>query len=87
MYVLKDQTLVLTTTWITDITVTLDFENCKKQIFERFSQTLILSQKPYNQALVIVDKTFQFIGMNDSQKFNAKITQNWQKVTFGNFGA
>ena len=56
MYILKDQTLVLTTTWIADITVTLDFENCKTQIYERFSQTLTLSQKPFNQALVIVNK-------------------------------
>ena len=80
MYVLKDQTIVLTTTWITDITITLDFENCKKQIFERFSQTLILSQKPYNQALVIVDKIFQFISMNDSQKFHAKKTPDLTRI-------
>ena len=80
MYILKDQTLVLTTTWITDITVTLDFENCKKQIFERFSQTLTLSQKPYNQALVIVNKLFQFINMNDSQKFHAKKTPDLTRI-------
>ena len=80
MYVLKDQTIVLTTTWITDITITMDFENCKKEIFERFSQTLILTQRPYNQAFVIVDKIFQFIGMNDSQKFNAKITPDLTRI-------
>ena len=80
MYVLKNQNIVLTTTWITDLTITMNFANCKKEIFDRFSQTLILTQKPYNQALVIVDKTFQFIGMNDSQKFNAKITPDLTRV-------
>ena len=58
MYILKDQTLVLTSTWVADITVTLDFQNCKTEIYERFSQTLTLSQKPFNQALVIVNKIF-----------------------------
>ena len=28
MYVLKNQNIVLTTTWITDITITMDFANC-----------------------------------------------------------
>ena len=80
MYILKDQTLVLTTTWIPDITLTLDFENCKTQIYERFSQTLTLSQKPFNQALVIVNKLFQFIKMNDSQKFYAKKTPDLTRI-------
>ena len=70
----------MTTTWIADITVTLDFENCKTQIFERFSQTLTLSQKPFNQALVIVNKLFQFINMNDSQKFHAKKTPDLTRI-------
>ena len=72
MYILKDQTLVLT--------VTLDFENCKTQIYERFSQTLTLSQKPFNQALVIVNKHFQFIKMNNSQKFYAKKTPDLTRI-------
>ena len=44
MYILKDQTLVLTSTWVTDITVTLDFQHCKTKINERFSQQITLSR-------------------------------------------
>ena len=36
MYVLKDQNIVLTTTWITDITITMDFANCKKRFLIDF---------------------------------------------------
>ena len=32
MYILKDQALILTSTWIADITVTLDFQHCKTKI-------------------------------------------------------
>ena len=56
MYILKDQSLVLTSTWIEDITVTLDFQHCKTKLNERFSQQISLSQQPFDQALVIKNK-------------------------------
>merc|ERR1712215_92074 len=80
MYILRNQDIVLTTTWMIDQTITMNFANCIKEINDRFSQTLILTKKPYNQALVIIDKTFQFISMNNSQKFNAKITPDLTRV-------
>ena len=80
MYVLKNQNIVLTTTWITDLTITMNFANCIKEINDRFSQSLVLTKKPYNQALVIIDQTFQFISMNSSQKFNANITPDLTRV-------
>ena len=56
MYILKDQTLVLTSTWVEDITITLDFQHCKTKLNERFSQQISLSQQPFDQALVIKNK-------------------------------
>ena len=47
MYILKDQTLVLTSTWVEDITITLDFQHCKTKLHERFSQQISLYQQPF----------------------------------------
>ena len=80
MYILKDQTLVLTSTWVADITVTLDFQHCKTKINERFSQQISLSQQPFDQALVIKNKIFMFINMNDDQKFYAKKTPDLTRI-------
>ena len=53
MYVLRNQNIVLTTTWMIDQTITMNFANCIKEINDRFSQSLVLKKKPYNQALVL----------------------------------
>ena len=45
IYVLKNQNIVLTKTWITDLTITMNFANCIKEIYDRFSQSLILTKK------------------------------------------
>ena len=72
MYILKDQSLVLTSTWVEDITITLDFQICKTKLHERFSQHISISKQPFNQALVLKNKIFMFIDMNDDQKFYGK---------------
>ena len=63
-----------------DQTITMNFANCIKEINDRFSQSLVLTKKPYNQALVLIDQQFQFISMNSSQKFKAKITPDLTRV-------
>ena len=80
MYILKDQTLLLTSAWVTDITVTLDFQHCKTKINERFSQQISLSQQPFDQALVIKNKIFMFINMNDDKKFYGKKTPDLTRM-------
>ena len=80
MHVLRNQNIVLTTTWMIDQTITMNFANCIKEITDRFSQSLVLTKKPYNQALVFIEQQFQFISMNSSQKFKAKITSDLTRV-------
>ena len=76
MYILKNQDIVLTSTWVVDQTITMNFSNCIQAITDRFSQLLVLSKQPFNQALVLINQQFKFVSMNSSQKFQAKITQD-----------
>ena len=80
MYILRNQDIVLTTTWMVDQTITMNFANCIKEITDRFSQSLVLTKQPYNQALVLINQQFKFISMNSSQKFQAKITPDLTRV-------
>ena len=80
MYILKDQSLVLTSTWVEDITITLDFQICKTKLHERFSQHISISQQPFDQALVLKNKIFMFIDMNDDKKFYGKKTPNLTRI-------
>ena len=64
MYILKDQSLVLTSTWVEDIIITLDFNICKTKLYERFSQHVFINKQPYDQALVIKNKILMFIDMD-----------------------
>ena len=80
MYILKDQSLVLTSTWVEDITITLDFQICKTKLHERFSQHISISQQPFDQALVLKNKIFMFIDMNDDQKFYGKKTPDLTRI-------
>ena len=80
MYILKNQDIVLTSTWVVDQTITMNFSNCIQAITDRFSQLLVLSKQPFNQALVLINQQFKFVSMNSSQKFQAKITQDLTRV-------
>ena len=80
MYILRNQDIVLTTTWVVDQTITMNFANCIKEITDRFSQSLVLTKQPYNQALVLINQQLEFISMNSSQKFQAKITPDLTRV-------
>merc|ERR1712215_224293 len=80
MYILKDQTLVLTSTWVEDITITLDFQICKTKLHERFFQHIYISQQPFDQDLVLKNKIFMFIDMNDDQKFYGKKTPDLTRI-------
>ena len=66
MYILKDQDIVLTSTWVVDQTITMDFPNCIQAITDRFSQLLVLTKQPFNQALVLINQQFKFVSMNSS---------------------
>ena len=80
MYILKDQSLVLTSTWVEDITITLDFKICKTKLHERFSQHISISKQPFDQALVLKNKIFMFIDMNDDQKIYGKKTPDLTRI-------
>ena len=80
MYILKDQSLVLTSTWVEDITITLNFKICKTKLHERFSQHVSISKQPFDQALVLKNKIFMFIDMNDDQKFYGKKTPDLTRI-------
>ena len=41
MYVLRNQNIVLTTTWMIAQTITMNFANCIKEINDRFSQMFL----------------------------------------------
>ena len=69
MYILRDQEIVITSNWVTDETVTMDFPGCVRAIIDRFSQTLILVKQPYNQALVLIDQIFTFVNLNNTSKY------------------
>ena len=58
MYILRDQDIIITSNWVIDETITMDFPGCIQAINERFSQTLVLVKQPYNQALVLIDQIF-----------------------------
>ena len=65
MFILRDQNIVLTVNWVTsDQVVTMDFPSFITVLNDRFSQTLTPVQRPYNQALVLIDQVFKFIDMN-----------------------
>ena len=80
MYILKNQDIVLTSNWVVDQTITMDFPNCIQAINERFSQLLVLTKQPFNQALVLINQEFKFVNMNSSQKFQAQTTQDLTRV-------
>ena len=81
MYILRDQEIVITSNWVTsDETITMDFDGCVTAINDRFSQTLTPVKKPYNQALVLIDKTFTFVNMNSHLKFVAYPSRDLQRV-------
>ena len=62
IFILRDQNIVLTVNWVTsDQVVTMDFPGFIKVLNDRFSQTVTPVQKPYNQALVLIDQIFQFV--------------------------
>ena len=69
MFIMRDQTTV---NWvISDQVVTMDFPGFIKVLNDRFSQTVTPVQKPYNQGLVLIDQTFQFVDMNSPETFVA----------------
>ena len=80
MFILHDQEIVITSNWVIDETITMDFPGCIQAINECFSQTLVLVKQPYNQALVLIDQKFQFVNMNHTSKFMAHTTQDFQRV-------
>ena len=80
MYILKDQSLVLTSTWVEDILITLDFNVCQTKIEERFSQKISVIQQPFDQALVIKNKVFMFVNMDSDENFYGKKTPDLQRI-------
>ena len=80
VFILKNQDIVITSNWVIDQTITMDFPNCIQAINQRFSQLLVLVKQPFNQALVLIDQEFQFVNMNNSQKFMAHTTQDLKRV-------
>ena len=80
MYILKDQSLVLTSTWVEDILITLDFNVCQTKIQERFSQKISVIQQPFDQALVIKNKVFMFVNMDSDENFYGKKTPDLQRI-------
>ena len=80
MFILKNQDIVITSNWVIDQTITMDFPNCIQAINQRFSQLLVLVKQPFNQALVLIDQEFKFVNMNSSQKFKAHTTQDLTRV-------
>ena len=76
MFILRGQDIVITSNWVIDQTITMDFPNCIEAINQRFSQLLVLVKQPFNQALVLIDQEFQFVNMNYSLKFMAHTTQD-----------
>ena len=80
MFILRDQDIVITSNWVIDQTITMDFPGCIQAINQCFSQTLVLVKQPFTQALVLIDQKFQFVNMNHTSKFMAHTTQDLQHV-------
>ena len=81
MYILRDQQIVITANWVTsDKIVTMDFDGFVTEINDRFSQTITPVKQPFNQALVLINQTFQFIDMNSLMQFIAYPSQDLQRV-------
>ena len=81
MFILRDQNIVLTVNWVTtDQVVTMDIPSFVQALNDRFAQTLDPVQKPYNQALVLVDQVFKFIDMNSPNTFVAYPSSDLKRV-------
>ena len=52
MFILLDQDIVITSNWVIDQTITMDFPDCIQANNQRFSQTLVLVEQPFNQAFL-----------------------------------
>ena len=59
MFILKNQDIVITSNWVIDQTITMDFPNCIQAINQRFSQLLVLVKQPFNQALVLINQKME----------------------------
>merc|ERR1712215_199459 len=80
VYILKDQSLVLTSTWVEDILITLDFNICQTKTQERFSPKISVIQQPFDQALVIKNKVFMFVNMDSDENFYGKKNPDLQRI-------
>ena len=70
MWVLRDQSIVLTMNWETnDEVINMNFTGFTAEILKTFSQTLVPTSKPYNQGLVVIDKVLQFVSMDSAMNF------------------
>ena len=58
----------------------MDFPGFIKVLNDRFSQTVNPVQKPYNQALVLVDQKFKFVDMNSPETFVAYPSSDLKRV-------
>ena len=62
VWILRDQDILLISYWdAEDQVINMNFSGFQKQIKKVFSQTLMTKEQPFNQGLVIIDQTFQFI--------------------------
>ena len=72
---MKDQEIILTKNWENeDQVVNMNFSGFQKQIMKVFLQTLMPKAQPFNQGLVIIDQTFQFINMESPLVFETNAT-------------
>ena len=62
VWILRGQDILLTKDYASeDQIINMKFTGFKQTIANVFSQTIIPTVQPYNQGLVIIDKTYQFV--------------------------
>ena len=81
VWILRGQDILLTKDWASeDLIINMKFTGFQQTIARIFSQTIVPTVQPYNQGLVIIDKTFQFVKMESLTTFEVNSTSDLQQV-------
>ena len=81
VWMLRDQDILLTKDWASeDLIINMKFTGFKQTIASVFPQTIVPTVQPYNQGLVIIDKTFQFVKMDSLTTFEVNSTSDLQQI-------
>ena len=81
IWVLRDQSIILTKKMLSDEAMNLQFESFIDSIKTTFGQTITVQKQPFNQALILKNKEFAFVRMDSKDTYSAKKTKKLTKLT------